>query len=145
MKSLLFCLSFLLYSTFSIGQSDGFYFQSTSTSPFENYTAEEVARRAPSTETSDENQFIFALKDGLLLHITATESQIYMLTSIVQEEGVYVIEALSGLSGNKYYYYIDDSGYKPVLAMLTDIRDDKMSGLRYNNLKTKTFKPFRQY
>lgn len=145
MKSLLFCLSLLFYGSLSIGQADGFYFQSTSTSPFENYTAEEVARRAPSTETSDENQFVFALKDGLLLHITATESQIYMLTSIVYENDVYVIEALSGLSGNKYYYYIDNSGYKPVFAMLADIKNDKMSGLRYNNISTKAFKPFRQY
>jgi hypothetical protein len=145
MKSLIFCFSFLLLSLNLMAQEAGFYFQSGSTSPFSDYTADEIARKAPSSETSEENQFIFALKDGFLLHITDSETQVYMITSIIEKDGVYIIESLSGLSGNKYYYYIDNTDYKPVLAMLVDIQDEKMSGIRYNSLQTKQFKGFRQY
>ncbi len=145
MKTLVFCLCFLGMSFAAMAQADGFFFYSSSTSTFQDYTAEEIGQRAPSSETSDENQFFVGLKDGILVHITDSESQLYMITNIIRENDTYIIETLSGLSGNKYYYYIDDSGRKPVLAMIIDIEDDKMSGVRYNNLKTKVFKPFRQY
>ena len=32
----------------------------------------------------------------------------YLITSVVIEDDIYIIETLSGLSGKNYYYYIDN-------------------------------------
>ena len=75
-----------------------------------------------------------------MVHITAEETQVYMISSVVlYEQDVLIVETLSGVSGKNYYYYIDNSGRRPVLAMLTkitkgDSETKTVSGIRYENI-----------